>query len=603
MCGIVGYVGDKDTLKVLLKGLERLEYRGYDSAGVAFIDNGALNVVKRKGRLSALNAELEGKDVRGVGIGHTRWATHGAPSELNAHPHTNSAGDLAIVHNGIIENYMELKSWLSERGVVFVSETDTETAVHLINYFYKGDLLKATLEAARMLEGSFALGIVSANEPDRLIAMRKDSPLVIGKGVGENLIASDIPAILDYTKDIYLLKDGEAAVIKKDEIEIYDKFGEKQFRDTITVDWDVSDAEKFGHEHFMIKEILEQPTVLGGMVKSCVKENDIVLEGVPEEFLVGLKKITIVGCGTASHAGFIGKYVFESVAGIPTEVDIASEYRYRGVIVGESELVILISQSGETADTLAALREAKRRGARTLAITNVKGSTITREADAVFYTVAGPEIAVASTKAYSTQVLSMYFLALKAARGRLSDERYARLTAELQFIGEKARQTLECKQVVQHLAAEFFMERSAFFIGRSLDYSLAMEASLKLKEVSYIHSEAYAAGELKHGTIALIEEGTLIVALATQSHIIEKTISNIKEVKARGAFSAVVTQKSMVEKLSHVADVIIAIPDTEDLFAPLLAVIPMQMFAYYTAVAKGCDVDKPRNLAKSVTVE
>ena len=607
MCGIVGYIGDRDVLPVLLGGLHKLEYRGYDSAGVAYFKNEKLSVIKAKGRLTNLESLLEGKSsTHTAGIGHTRWATHGEPSDINSHPHTNTAGDIAVVHNGIIENFSTLREWLEKKGISFVSQTDTEVIAHLINYFYEGDLMVALQGALKMMKGSYALGVICEEEPDKLIAVRKDSPLVIGYGSGENFIASDVPAILEYTKSVYFLHDNEIAVITRDKVELFDEYGKRLHRTPDTVDWDASQAEKGGYPHFMIKESSEQPKALYDTLMSLLDGDNIDLSktGVSDQMLAEANKIFFVACGTASHAGHVGKYVVENLARVSVEVDIASEFRYRKPILSKDTLVIVISQSGETADTIAAMREAKNQGLKVLAITNVKGSTISREADAVIYTQAGMEISVASTKAYITQLLVIYLLAIRIAqiKGQISESKASELLAELKAIPEKAKQLLDSKESVQRFAARRFRDKSTFFIGRGMDYALAMEASLKLKEVSYVHSEAYAAGELKHGTIALIEDNTLVVALATQHTLLEKTVSNIQEVKARGAFVLGVLQNKDAASADQMDDCFI-IPDTLDIFAPMLGVIPMQMFAYYAAVQKGCDVDKPRNLAKSVTVE
>lgn len=607
MCGIVGYIGDRDVLPVLLGGLHKLEYRGYDSAGVAYFKNEKLSVIKAKGRLTNLESLLEGKSsTHTAGIGHTRWATHGEPSDINSHPHTNTAGDIAVVHNGIIENFSTLREWLEKKGISFVSQTDTEVIAHLINYFYECDLMVALQGALKMMKGSYALGVICEEEPDKLIAVRKDSPLVIGYGSGENFIASDVPAILEYTKSVYFLHDNEIAVITRDKVELFDEYGKRLHRTPDTVDWDASQAEKGGYPHFMIKEISEQPKALYDTLMSLLDGDNIDLSktGVSDQMLAEANKIFFVACGTASHAGHVGKYVVENLARVSVEVDIASEFRYRKPILSKDTLVIVISQSGETADTIAAMREAKNQGLKVLAITNVKGSTISREADAVIYTQAGMEISVASTKAYITQLLVIYLLAIRIAqiKGQISESKASELLAELKAIPEKAKQLLDSKESVQRFAARRFRDKSTFFIGRGMDYALAMEASLKLKEVSYVHSEAYAAGELKHGTIALIEDNTLVVALATQHTLLEKTVSNIQEVKARGAFVLGVLQNKDAASADQMDDCFI-IPDTLDIFAPMLGVIPMQMFAYYAAVQKGCDVDKPRNLAKSVTVE
>jgi len=607
MCGIVGYVGGKEVVPVLLGGLERLEYRGYDSAGVAIVSDGSLIIRKTKGRLQALCDMLCGCSLSGtVGIGHTRWATHGEPSFENSHPHTNCAGDIAIVHNGIIENYIKLKNWLAEEGAVFVSETDTEVVAHLINYFYKGDLLEAVTLAVARLEGSYALGVVSERHPDTVIATRKDSPLIVGLGQGENFIASDIPALLEYTRDVIFLEDKEIAVLTKDAVDITDEYGKPVNRESYHVSWDAAQAQKGGHAHFMIKEIHEEPRALADTIFPRIINRGINLEecGISEEFFRGMQKVNIIACGTAFHASVLGKYLIEDLARIPVEVEIASEFRYRKPIIISGQLVIIVSQSGETADTLAALREARRHGAKILAIVNVVGSTIAREADAVLYTHAGPEIAVASTKAYSTQLAALYLIALKLAHltGQLDEQAYAHYVETLQSLPGLIERILQNKQQLARLASRQFSQNSVFFIGRGLDYVLSLEASLKLKEISYIHSEGYAAGELKHGTIALIEPGTLVVALVTQRALLAKTVSNIKEVKARGAHVLAVCFEGS-ELPEGIADEVIALPDTDDLFAPILAVLPMQLFAYYMAVEKGCDVDKPRNLAKSVTVE
>ena len=607
MCGIVGYIGDRDVVPVLMEGLCKLEYRGYDSAGIAVIKDGCLGVHKTKGRLSALSDMLDGFSAeKTAGIGHTRWATHGEPSIENSHPHTNCAGDIAIVHNGIIENYIALKQWLIGEGAAFISETDTEVVVHLINHFYNGDLLEAVTAAVEKLEGSYALGVVSDKHPDMMIAVRKDSPLVLGIGDGENLIASDIPALLAYTRDVYFLEDKEIAVLTRDDIRIYDELGQPQQRDVYHVDWDVSQAEKGGYTHFMIKEIHEEPKAMADTLGPRYQNGAIDLGsiGIDAAAIDGCSKINIIACGTAYHAGMVGKYVIEHLARIPVEVDVASEFRYRAPIITPGQIVIIISQSGETADTLAAMREAKKRGAKSIAIVNVVGSTISREADAVLYTHAGPEIAVASTKAYNTQLMAIYMIALELGRlaGNMDMAEYTRLAGTLAGIPELTKKILAGKEQLQKFACRHFAQSSVFYIGRGLDYVLAMEASLKLKEISYIHSEAYAAGELKHGTIALIEDGTLVVAIATQKALFDKTVSNIKEVKARGARVLAVCFEGC-EIPADVADEVIYLPKTDDLFAPMLAVTPMQLFAYFMSVEKGCDVDKPRNLAKSVTVE
>ena len=605
MCGIVGYVGPRDIMPVLLGGLSKLEYRGYDSAGIAIVSDGKLTVRKTNGRLSQLCDMLCGFEAKNtIGVGHTRWATHGEPSFENSHPHTNCAGDIAVVHNGIIENYMKLKNWLKSTGVVFTSETDTEVVAHLINYYYKGDLLAAVSSAVGKLEGSYALGVICEKQPDMLVAVRKDSPLVVGVSQGENLIASDIPALLEYTRDVIFLNDNEIAVLTRDAVRIYDEYGKAVERETYHIDWDVSQAEKGGYEHFMIKEIHEEPKAMADTFSPRYNGGAIDLSDIGIDADTVPKKIGIVACGTAFHAGMVGKYVIEQLARIPVEVDIASEFRYRRPIIEPGQLIIIISQSGETADTLAAMREAKKCGAKIVAVVNVVGSSIAREADAVLYTHAGPEIAVASTKAYNTQLMAIYMIGLELAKhsGQMAADEYTRLAKELSQIPALMGRVLENKQQLQRFASQYFAQPSVFYIGRGLDYVLSMEASLKLKEISYIHSEAYAAGELKHGTIALIEDGTLVVATATQARLIDKTISNIKEVKARGARVLVVCFEG-TELPEGIADEVVYLPKTDELFAPILAVMPMQLFAYYMSVEKGCDVDKPRNLAKSVTVE
>ena len=608
MCGIVGYIGERDAISVLLKGLKKLEYRGYDSAGIAVIQEGKLDVVKAKGRLAKLEERLRGLSApKTLGIGHTRWATHGEPSDVNAHPHTNTAGDLAVVHNGIIENYLQLREWLTRKGVSFVSETDTEIIAHLIAYYLKDDLKEAVSQAISKLKGSYALGVICERFPDEIVAVRKDSPLVVGVGKNENLIASDIPAILEYTRDVYFLNNGEIAVVKKDEVMLYDEVLNPVNRDMFTVEWDVSQAEKAGYPHFMLKEIEEQPRALADTLNPRVKDGEINFDeiGIDDAMLAGIRKITIIACGTAYHASYVGKYIIERFARVPVEVEIASEFRYKNPIIDQDNFVIVVSQSGETADTIAALREAKSRGAFVLAIANVVGSTIAREADKVLYTRAGLEIAVASTKAYTTQLMALYMFALKLAyaKGGITKEEYHPYVAELQKVPENAEKVIQNKELLQKFAYEHFTEHSVFYIGRGLDYAMAMEGSLKLKEISYIHSEAYAGGELKHGTIALVEEGTLVVAVLTQGDLIEKCLSNVKEVTSRGAVVMVVTQEKYQDLVKDVADKIVTVPDAIDFEATITSIIPMQIFAYYMSGQTGCDVDKPRNLAKSVTVE
>lgn len=608
MCGIVGYIGKKQVAPLLVDGLKKLEYRGYDSAGIAVYNEGAIAIRKFKGRLSVLEDYLENEKINGsLGIGHTRWATHGEPNDINAHPHTNNTGDIAVVHNGIIENYMKLKEWLTSRGKIFKTETDTEVIAHLIDYYYKNDLIEAVRSAVQKMEGAYAIGVISKNSPDKLVAVRKDSPLVVGIGNGENYIASDIPAILKHTRSVYFLEDGEMAVLTENNIEIFNELSQRVEKEAFEVTWDIEAAEKGGYQHFMMKEIHEQPKAIRDTLSPRLNEdNEIVLDEInlSKQDLEKINKVTIVACGTASYAGLVGKYAIEKFARIPAELDIASEFRYRDPFVDDRTLFIAISQSGETADTLAALREAKSKGARVLAITNVVGSRISREADDVFYTWAGPEIAVASTKAYVTQMLAMYMIALDLAwkKGTVSKEDYAQVIEELKLLPQKAEKIIGSDQIIQELADKQFNNQSVFYTGRGIDDCVAKEGSLKLKEISYIHSEAIAAGEFKHGTIALIEEGTLVFALITQEQLFDKMLSNIKEVKARGAYVVAIAKEGNQE-IEKSADKVVYIPDTLDVLTPMLSVIQMQLFAYYVAIARGCDVDKPKNLAKSVTVE
>jgi glucosamine--fructose-6-phosphate aminotransferase (isomerizing) len=608
MCGIVGYIGDDQATPILLNGLEKLEYRGYDSAGVAVYDGTSLQVAKAKGRLKILSDMINGgKDIHGtVGIGHTRWATHGKPSDINSHPQVSDSGKFAVVHNGIIENYLALKDFLIKKGICFVSETDTEVIAQLLEYYYKGDILDAVIKVISKVEGSYALGIICEDAPDQLIAVRKDSPLIIGLGEGENFIASDIPAILNKTRDIYRLNDNEITVLKRDSVTVYNLDKEVVPKESFHIDWDISAAEKSGYEHFMAKEIMEQPKAVRDTVSPRIQNGRIALDNITltSEQIKKFSKIFIIACGSAYHVGVVAKYVLEKFARIPVEVDVASEFRYREPIIDDSVLVLVISQSGETADTLAAMREAKRLGARTLSIVNVVGSSIANESDDVIYTWAGPEIAVATTKAYSTQLSVVYLLAIYFADklGLLSEEKYAFYVSELQSLPEKITEILNNKENIQYLASQFFNAKDIFFIGRNLDYAMSLEGSLKLKEISYIHSEAYAAGELKHGTISLIEEGTLVVALATQQILFDKMMSNVKEVKARGAVILGLTTENNT-KIEQEADHALYIPEICDIMLPSLAVVPLQLFSYYVASMKGCDIDKPRNLAKSVTVE
>ncbi|HEX3039298.1 MAG TPA: glutamine--fructose-6-phosphate transaminase (isomerizing) [Caproiciproducens sp.] len=608
MCGIVGYIGNDQASPILLKGLEKLEYRGYDSAGVAVYDGTKLQVVKAKGRLKILSDMISGgKDVPGtVGIGHTRWATHGKPSDINSHPQVSDSGKFAVVHNGIIENYLVLKDYLIKKGKTFVSETDTEVVAQLLEYYYHGDILDAVTKVIAKVEGSYALGIICEDAPDQLVAVRKDSPLIVGLGKGENYIASDIPAILNKTRDIYRLNDNEIVILKRDNVTIYNMDKEVVSKEPCHIEWDISAAEKGGYEHFMAKEIMEQPKAVRDTISPRIQNGKIVLDNITltTEQIKGFSKIFILACGSAYHVGVVAKYVFEKFVRIPVEVDVASEFRYRHPIIDDKVLVLVISQSGETADTLAAMREAKRLGARTLSIVNVVGSSIANDSDDVIYTWAGPEIAVATTKAYSTQLAVIYLLAIYFADklGGLSAEDYAYYVSELQSIPDKINAILSDKENIQYLASQFFNAKDVFFIGRNLDYAMSLEGSLKLKEISYIHSEAYAAGELKHGTISLIEEGTLVVALATQQILFDKMMSNVKEVKARGAVVLGLTTENN-KNIEQEADHALFIPQVCDIMLPSLAVIPLQLFAYYIASMKGCDIDKPRNLAKSVTVE
>ena len=608
MCGIVGYIGSDQAAPILLQGLEKLEYRGYDSAGVAVFSEDGLKVVKAKGRLRVLNDLIDGgKTLPGtLGIGHTRWATHGAPSDVNSHPQTSEGGRFAVVHNGIIENYLYLKNHLIRRGVQFVSETDTEVVAQMLEYYDHGDILETISKVISKVEGSYALGIICADYPDRIFAVRKDSPLIIGVGPGESFIASDIPAILSKTRDIYRLKDGEIAILQREQIEFFNVDCEPVEKETEHIEWDIEAAEKGGFEHFMMKEICEQPKAVRDTITPRIRNGRVVLDDItltPEQ-LRRFTKICIVACGTAYHVGVVAKYAFEELLRIPVEVDVASEFRYRTPIIGENTLMIIISQSGETADTLAALREAKRAGCRVLSIVNVVGSTIANESDDVLYTWAGPEISVASTKAYSTQLAVIYLLALYIGEqlGCLSAEQIDTYIAELERIPDQIETMLAHKENIQFFASKYFNAGDMYFIGRNVDYAASLEASLKLKEISYIHSEAYAAGELKHGPISLIEDGTLVIALATDSRLFDKMMSNIKEVKARGAAVLGLATEDKTEIESQ-TDMVFYIPKTSTFMLPSLSVIPMQLFAYYVASMKGCDIDKPRNLAKSVTVE
>ena len=608
MCGIIGYVGAREAVPVLINGLSRLEYRGYDSAGISVMNNGTMHTRKAKGRLSNLQNLLEVKKVNGtMGIGHTRWATHGEPSDVNSHPHKSFFGGVTVVHNGIIENYVELKEMLMKAGFEFKSSTDTEVIPNLIEYYYNGDLLLAVQEATKMLKGSYAIGVMCEEEPGKLIAVRKDSPLIVGLGKGEFFIASDIPAILEYTRDIYLLEDKEYAIIDEDKVVVVDELGQTINKDIYHVEWDIESSQKGDFDHFMIKEIFEQPKVIKDTISSKVKdENSVFFDKtiISKEMLEETDRIFIVACGTAYHAGLIGKNYIESLAKIPVEVDIASEFRYRNPLITNKSLVIVISQSGETADTLAVLRDAKNIGAKVIAITNVVGSSAAREADEVIFTLAGPEIAVASTKAYITQIVALYNLAIYIGRllGNITAEEEAELIKELKLIPEKVKEILKNTEEIKSLANILKDYDNIFFLGRGIDYAVALEGALKLKEVSYINCQAYAGGELKHGPIALIEEGTIVVTSLTQGELNEKMLSNIKEVTTRGAKVLAISEEG--EKIDGVdEDMIIRIPKSTKLLSPLLTVVPMQLLAYYVAVYKGCDVDKPKNLAKSVTVE
>ena len=606
MCGVVGYVGDRDCADVLINGLSKLEYRGYDSAGIIVFDKGTIKVEKCKGRLLNLveKIEQEGKPHGHCGIGHTRWATHGEPSDINSHPHGNKR--VTIVHNGIIENYKQIKDFLIDEGYSFVSETDTEIVAKLLDYYYVDDPVDTIIKVLSDIKGSYALGIMFRDYPDRIFAVRKDSPLIVGVGENENFIASDVPAIINYTRDYYLLEQNEIAVVKKDSIDVYNMHKEHIKKELHTADWDVDAAEKGGYEHFMLKEIHEQPAVVRDTVSPRIVNNvpDFSSDNIDISKLKNYNKIFIVGCGTAMHAGMVGKYVIEKMARIPVIVDIASEFRYRDPLITENDLLIVISQSGETADTLAVLRLAKEVNADTMAVVNVVGSSIAREADMVVYTHAGPEISVASTKAYMVQISVMYLIAFELAytAGKISKEQCEKYTEELLNIPEVINDALELKDNCSFVASKLMNAESLLYIGRGLDYALSMEGSLKLKEISYIHSESYAAGELKHGTISLITDGMPVIAVATQSSLVEKTISNIKEVKARGAMVILICNDGL-EVGDDVADYIIKLPKVDELLTPMVAAVPLQLIAYYTSVLKGNDVDKPRNLAKSVTVE
>ena len=608
MCGIVGYIGNRKATDVLTQGLEKLEYRGYDSAGVAVIDDNRINVTKCKGRLKNLEKKLETMPIHGtIGIGHTRWATHGEPSDRNSHPHVTANGNIAVVHNGIIENYLEIKEELSNKGYSFVSETDTEVIPYLIDMYYEGDLKEAVIKALKRMKGAFALGILCVDEPDKLIAVRKDSPLIIGKGKGENFIASDIPAVINWTRDIYILENGEMAVVTKDGVNLMKFDGTPIEKEIYKVTWNIDEAQKGGYDHFMLKEIFEQPKALRDTISPRLDENGkIKLDDIKltKENIENINKVYIVACGTAYHAGLVGKALIEKYVNIPVLADIASEFRYNNPFVDEKTLMIVVSQSGETADTLAALRLAKEKGARTLAVCNAVGSSISREADDIFYTWAGPEIAVASTKAYTTQIVSLALIALYMAdkKGTIAKEEYENVLEELKLLPEKAEKVLLSKSNIMKMAQAISKKDDVFYIGRGIDYYVSMEGSLKLKEVSYIHSEAMAAGELKHGTLALIEDGMPVIALATQDRLFDKMLSNIKEVKARGGYVIAIAKEGNKE-VEKVSDLTIYIPDAIDEVIGAISAIPLQLLAYFAAKERNCDIDKPKNLAKSVTVE
>ncbi len=608
MCGIVGYIGSQQAAPILLDGLEKLEYRGYDSAGIAVYDSGEVSMAKSKGRLKVLNEITHGGETMPgtLGIGHTRWATHGSPSDINAHPHFNKEKSIVVVHNGIIENYLKLKKKLEKKGYSFVSETDTEVIAHLLDHYYDGNPLRAVTKIMHRMEGSYALGIIFRDHPDELYAVRKDSPLIVGHTDGGSIIASDVPAVLKYTRDVYFIENEEIVRLKKDSMEFFTVDEEPIEKECVRIEWDVNAAEKGGYEHFMMKEMNEKPKAITDTFSPRIKEGKIVIEelNMSAEEIRDIDKIMIVACGSAYHTGVTSKYVFEGLARIPVEVDLASEFRYRKPILNERTLVVVISQSGETADTLAALRESKKQGARVLGIVNVVGSSIAREADNVMYTWAGPEIAVATTKAYSAQLIALYLLAMKFAyeRGQMKDEVLQEMLEDLKALPSQVEMLLNNKSKIQRFANRYLAARDVFFIGRGVDYAISLEGSLKLKEISYIHSEAYAAGELKHGTISLIEEGTLVAAVLTQKELYKKMLSNMVEVSTRGAFVLAVTNEGNTE-VERAADYVVYIPETNRYFTNSLAIIPLQLFGYYIAVGRGCDVDKPRNLAKSVTVE
>lgn len=611
MCGIVGYIGESQAAPILLEGLAKLEYRGYDSAGIAIFDGTQINMTKSVGRLKILS-ELthDGATLPGVsGIGHTRWATHGSPSDVNAHPHYNADNSIAVVHNGIIENYLKLRKKLESRGYTFRSETDTEVIAHLLDYYYKGNPLEAIIKVMHRVEGSYALAILFKDHPDEIYAVRKDSPLIVGHAKDGNILASDVPAVLKYTRNVYFIENEEIVKLSKDEMTFYNVDEEELTKEPVEIAWDVAAAEKGGYEHYMLKEMYEQPKAVRDTISPAdprIVDGKIEIKelNMTDEEIRSIKKLYIIGCGSAYHTGVTGKYILEGMARIPVEVDLASEFRYRNPIYEENTMAIIISQSGETADSLAALRDAKAHGIKVLGIVNVVGSSIAREADSVMYTWAGPEIAVATTKAYSAQLIALYLLSMKFAyvRGQIDDAQLSSFIMDLQKLPDQIELLLNNKEKIQRFANRYLASKDVFFIGRGIDYAISLEGSLKLKEISYIHSEAYAAGELKHGTISLIEEGTLVTAVLTQENLYKKMISNMVEVRTRGAFVLAVTNEGNTE-VEKAADYVIYIPQTNPYFTNSLAIIPLQLFGYYVSLGKGCDIDKPRNLAKSVTVE
>ncbi len=609
MCGIVGYIGKENAVPFLLQGLAKLEYRGYDSSGIAINTNEGIKLIKKQGRLKIVKDIIDNTPEfsSNLAIGHTRWATHGQPSDENAHPHISSCKKIALVHNGIIENYMEIKADLIKKGYHFCSDTDTEVVVQLLSNLYEGNLMQAIKKAVSILKGSYAIGIICKDYPDTLFAICKDNPLIIGVGKNENYIASDIPAVLSKTRTICRLPNNQIAIIKSNGFKTYDFSGKETEKHLTTIDWQIDAAEKSGYEHFMLKEIMEQKDVINATILPRLNGEDIKLDNIEfsKDYLSNLKKIAIVACGSAYHVGCVAKYFIESLLRVPVEVDIASEFRYRCPIVDKNTLVIVISQSGETADSIAALREAKNKGARVLSIVNVMGSTIANESDDVLYTYAGPEIAVATTKAYSSQLVILYLVALKLSKlmGKIDKSKLSEIINNLRDLPNKIENILNKNDEISKIANKYHIYEKVFFLGRNLDYAVCMEGSLKLKEISYIHSEAYAAGELKHGTISLIDEETLVISIATQDNLLDKLISNIREVRARGAKVLSITTTKNKEKLLEVSDNVILIPETIPMMLPSLAVIPLQILSYHIARLRGCDIDKPRNLAKSVTVE